>query len=326
MKKTVFTIGVLATALLMVACQKANLNDGEKTYVSKIGITIADEADTKTSLDMDTKKLSWVSGDQIRVFGFKDNEMWALNNLFTVDPSSISVDGHSADFTYTGSIDWSGAEKIAAVYGPKGANSMYNPGFSITTKLGNASNYVQLWYPRNQTYQAGGPKTTYLYMRALPTTDHDHLSFRNLTSVVKLPICDKGVSPITLKSIKLQCDNEPIGGRWYGYATATTSNGGTAANDYNVSSSWSRTYDNVKTNPGLDEGGVYGNVTSLTSINQALTSADQYFYIVVAPGAHGNLTVTLTDSADNTKTWTIASFTSVAGRVYKFPEIDWSSK
>lgn len=309
----------------MVACQKANLNDGEKTYVSKIGITIADEADTKTSLDMDTKKLSWVSGDQIRVFGFKDNKMWAIGNLFTVDPSSISVDGHSADFTYTGSIDWSGADKIAAVYGPTGG-SKSSPGFMITSKLGAVSNYVQLWYPRSQTYQAGGPKTTYLYMRAVPTTDHDHLSFQNLTSVVKLPICDKGGSPITLKSIKLQCDNEPIGGRWYGYVTATTGNGGTAANDYKVSSSWGRTYDNEKSQPGLDEGGSYGNVTSLTSINQALTSADQYFYIVVAPGAHGNLTVTLTDSADNTKTWTIASFTSVAGRVYKFPEIDWSSK
>lgn len=325
MKKTVFTIGVLATALLMVACQKANLNDGEKTYVSKVGITIADEADTKTSLDMDTKKLSWVSGDQIRVFGFKDNQMWKISNLFTVDPSSISVDGHSADFTYTGSVDWSGAGKIGAVYGPAGSDKDH-PGFSITNKLGDVANYVQLWYPRSQTYQAGGPNTTYLFMRVPPTTNHDHLSFTNLTSVVKLPICDKGGSPITLKSIKLQCDDVPIGGRWYGYVTATTANGGEAANDYNVSSSWSRVFDNDKTYKGLDEGGPYGNVTSLTSINQALTSADQYFYIVVAPGAHGNLTVTLTDSADNTKTWTIASFTSVSGRVYKFPEIDWSSK
>ena len=309
----------------MVACQKANLNDGEKTYVSKIGITIADEADTKTSLDMDTKKLSWVSGDQIRVFGFKDNQMWKISNLFTVDPSSISVDGHSADFTYTGSVDWSGAGKIAAVYGPYGT-SKTSPGFLITSTLGAMANYVQLWYPRNQTYQAGGPNTTYLYMRADLTTDHDHLSFRNMTSVVKLPICDKGVSPITLKSIKLQCNNDPIGGRWYGYTTATTEKGGTAANDYNVNSSWSVTSDNNKSKDGLDEGGTYGNVTSLTSINEALTKADQYFYIVVAPGAHGQLTVTLTDSYDNTKSWTIASFTSVAGKVYKFPEIDWSAE
>ena len=296
----------------------------------KIRVAIADEdVDTKTSLDLGTKKLTWVSTDKIYLYAPADVTLWR-GRPFSVDPTSISVDGHSATFTEdTPTADWSVANKMVATYGARFSEATQVGWYGGGTP-GSTSAYIVYFYPRHQTYQAGGPNPEYLIMMTDVTTDPTNLIFKNLTSVIKLQVKNTdGEHPCTLKSIKVVCDNNAITGRWYRYELKPSSEGATAP-DYNIGnrvSSFSPTYNNYPGYKSISLGGTYGNTAILEGINVALTSTPQDFYIVVASENHGNLTFTLTDSADNEKTFTYSNgFNSAKGKIYKFPVIDWSSK
>ena len=176
--------------------------------------------------------------------------------------------------------------------------------------------------PIHQYYVAGGPDPKYLAMAtSTVVTSLDRVQLSNLMSIIKLPVKTSGAA-VTLSSIKVTCDNVAISGPFHCCIHNNQELAAGASINFKPS-----TYNKPGNSPIIDNNnGSYGNSVLLKNINVALTASNQYFYIVIFPGAHGNLTFTLKDSNDNTKVfnWN-TSFTSAKGKIYNFPAIDWSN-
>lgn len=300
MKKLYIVLGIAAVALMNAACNKETSPVDQKDELITIRASMPDDdIDTKIALDLGTKAVTWEAGDVIKVISPNN---WAFTNF------TLSEGAGTKTASFTGTRDFGSATKLAAFYGNN---------FAKSGTPGTGSCYVQCTYPTTQSY-ASGPKA-YLHFKTDATllTNISSMTFKSLDCIVKIPVKGSGV---TLSSIKLECDSRPLAGRWYGMVTQ-----GGEAPDYNfgVGGSWSAAYDN---SPGMSE---YKNTVTLTGIDEALTDDAKFFYIVVANAQagsgttnHGQITVTLTPSAGDPVVKVFANFTSRAGKIYKFPEVD----
>ena len=325
MKKIYTVLGIAAVALLSVACNKDN-SAAPAEKATTVRASIADDG-TKTTLDLNTKKLTWAAGDVIYLVSPASAAQWELT------PFTLSDGAGTATASFAGTKTWGATHMMAAFYGLKATTfGTEHPGWLLWGTSGHgtpgvsAQAYVCLEYPYEQTYQAGGPKAEYLFMHSGLTSieNIDKIQFRNLTSIVKIPVKGEGK---TLSSIKIVCTGSSIGGRWYRYNCGLDALG-SGAPDYGWTSGadvFTRYYNNTSSYSPESEGGSWGNQVTLKNINVALTATDQYFYLVVAPGSHGKLTVTLTPTSGEPVVKTFNSFTSAAGMIYLFPEVDMNA-
>ena len=233
-------------------------------------------------------------------------------NQFNIDV--IAAGGKSATFTAAESKDWSNAGDAVAFYG-----QLWDSFYGFRTRDGgSSSNFPVFTIPSGQSYNAGNPNTKLLLMISnkftITGTDYtplDNLKFTHKTSIIKIPMKNTGTAA-TLKRISVTAASTSLIGEMYGYGVNTS--------DYtSMSIGWGFV--------AGEESKAANKTVTMTGINTAMTSTAKDYYLVVWPGAHGALTVTLTDSGDETKTFTYtAGLTSVAGTVYQFPVIDWASK
>ncbi len=188
MKKIFFIISA-ASMVFAASCAKEQMPVVENTDNVVLKTFTADlpDADTKTSL-VDGRKVHWTEGDKISVFDCltevpndKKDQAYYYNHEFT----SSNINGSLADFS---SYITEGAEKYIAVYPYKPANQCN--GTDLRVEVQNYQQYVQ-----------GGFDTNTNIMVA-QTTD-DHLSFKNILSLVKLTLPEKSdVVSVTLISTK----------------------------------------------------------------------------------------------------------------------------
>lgn len=298
MKKLYIVLGVAAVTFMNVACNKENSPADQKSEIITIRATMPDDdTATKISLDLGTKAVNWEEGDVIKVISANN---WKFTNF------TLSEGANTKTASFTGTRDFGEATKMSAWYGP---------GFAASGTPGTASCYVQCTWSATQDY-ASGPKSYLHFMSGYPIllTNMGNLNFRALDCIVKIPVKGAGV---TLSSIRLECDNKSLAGRFYG---CTCQNGTYPNYNFGGMSSFGPTYDNEKGYPN------YVNYVTLTDINEPLTADVKYFYIVVANPQkgfnHGKLTVTLTPTAGAPVVKTFSNFTADYGKIYKFPEVD----
>lgn len=323
-----------AAGLVVLGCNKSDVPEQNNDITIKASIAEEAEDATKVDLNISTLDVSWADDEVIKMFfpGISLSKFYS----FEIDDLSISGDGKSASFTNTDSMssipsdDYLGGA-VAGGYGEKEAIS--KPGWYLSGKI------VGLRYPYYQFYQAGGPKSEYLYLatNVIDRTKLSNLVFRHKSSIIHIPVIQADdEDPVTLKSIEIVCDNEPISGRFYGGLNANT---GSAPN-YALTALGTRIPNqavsaNAKGKTSIRSGGEYGDSVILkdesdgTIGNPLSKDSAQHFYLVVAPGSHGHFTINLTAGAV-TKTWsTVAKdvvISTTAGKVYHFPTLDWSSK
>ena len=325
MKKVFTVIAVAALTVLFCGCNKENVSTDKQALTVNVSMP-DDEIATKTALDGTT--LTWATTDRLYVAAaHKGLSLWRLNR-FDIDPATIRNSGKTASFVDMSGKDWTGAEKFCVVYGSVGANSVIanrDGGWWVAGTSpadGSDQNYFALKNACWQVYAAGGPRPQYLAMYSDVVSNLDDVQFRNLMSIIKLPVKTSGAAH-TLSSIKVVCSGVSISGQFgtYRHTNSILTLGGPKE--------FSLSYGNSTSDTPIAEDfstGSRGNWVLLKDINVPLTSTDQYFYLVVFPGSHGTLTFTLTDTASNTKviTWDTA-FTSQSGKIYNFPSVDWNS-
>ena len=333
MKKTIIILSVFAAGMMLAACNK-EVAPVEKTPLT-IQVAMVDNDDTKTDLNLSTLSLTWNSTDKIYLMGaHSGSAFWKLNE-FDIIPGSIRDGNKKATFSEVGTPkDWSGVTKFCAVYGKimTGSAALPNDGIRIQgdspAPVGNdysgvGQNYVGIYYPINQVYNAAGPDPQYLYMISDVVDNPADIVFHNVCSLVKIPV--KGTST-TLSSIKLT-----VGGHGYGVAGAHATYRHTnvelqlGSGQAVVGPSYGNNYN---FDPWDGSTGTFANWVMLSGINEALTSTPKYFYLIIAPGEHSNkITITLTDNANNSKDFNYSEYlTTEGGKIYNLPVIDWDSK
>ena len=332
MKTYVLYFFSLIAVLLMTGCKKAESDEDKGSIVTiRASLPSSAEGNTKTNLDINTLKFEWADDEIIHLQcpGISQTAFYP----FTIKPETISSNRKNARFD--GTLIVPDDYLVAAFVGGRGERNTKNkPGWYASS--GN-SPLIGLRYPHIQIYEEGGPRTEYLYMIADPmyNTSLENMVFRHLVSIIHIPVQQSSGIPVTLKSITVTCGNKPISGCFYGGLNSyeggapnyTWVEGQQAinmpvyANDQNRSTSIMTT------------GGEYGDTIVLQamsgtgSIGTELSATPQDFYIVAAPGDHGHLSINLTDMNGTTKSlWTTKyMITTVAGKVYHFPALEWNN-
>ena len=317
MKKIALVLSIAAIAGLLVACNKQNPT--QELSPMTISATIDEAADdaTKTDFNPANCHVTWRADDYLYVFApYKAEFRPAGYGSGTVgfqrfNVTSRSNENKNAEFTAKDAHDWTDAKAAVAFYARENIQAYFG---------GTNQYFVRLVYPSTQAYNIdNNPRKQLLYMRSdkvyitgADFTPLQNLSFRHLTSIVKIPVIDSGNNGVTLSSIRLDVTGTAICGIWYGFSVSKT------------------TYDNMDTSFGWGSGEdkATGNKhVTLTGIDTEMTSTIKNFYIVIAPGTHGTLTVTLTPSAGDAKVFTYSgAFGTDPGKVYNFPVINWSAK
>lgn len=317
MKKIALVLSIAAIAGLLVACNKQNPT--QELSPLTIAATIDEAADdaTKTDFNPANCHVTWREDDYIYVFApYKEEFRPAGYGSGTVgfqrfNVSSRSNENKNAEFTAQVTHDWTDAKAAVAFYARENIQAYFG---------GSNQYFVRLAYPSTQTYNiANNPRKELLYMRSnkVYITGNDftplqNLSFRHLTSIVKIPVIDSNNNGVTLSSIGLDVTGTSIAGIWFGYSVPKDT-----YDNMNASFSWASGENSAARNKHV----------TLTGIDTEMTSTIKNYYIVIAPGAHGALTVTLTPSAGAAKVFTYSGdFSTDSGSVYNFPVIDWSAK
>lgn len=330
MKKIIITIEAIAILACVAGCSKMETTSAESTPL-KINATIADDEVTKITLEKNdggagTRNLTWDNGDKILIYSPLKEEIrtdYPTLNQFNMIPGSLKSEGKLASFAYAGSANWSNAGDCVALYGKNDA-----PAYSgWTTRTGGtdgAQYFLCLNYPgafpgAQQDFSRGNPQKEYLYMKTskftISGTDYspmDHLTFQPVVSLVKVPVKSSG-SEATLSSITLTCTGTALKGEWSGHKVPKSTYSG-------MDTSWGWT-------SGADTNDA-NKVAVLRNINQVMNGTTKYYYIVVAPGNHEVLTVTLTPTEGVARSFTLSgsSFTTTAGRITRLPVLDWGTK
>lgn len=329
MKTKFFILLSIAAALIVTGCSKSDVPEQNNKITVKA--SIADEPDdaTKVDFNVSTLNVTWAN-DEVIHFYFPGKNIAGFYS-FEIDPSSI--DGKTASFTDTQGMlpiptdEYRGGALVGGADGDR--NDNFKPGwYRASSKL------TGLRYPYYQYYQADGPKSEYIYFatNVINRANLSNLIFRHKTCIVDIPVVQSSGAAVTLKSIQIKCDNQPISGCFYGGLHA---NSGSAPNyalsELGASIANQTISANAKGKTSITKGGQYGDVVILKdesdlTIGNPLSSTAQHFYLVVAPGNHGHFTISLTDGV-STKEWTSSVTVSTsAGKVYHFPTLDWSAK
>lgn len=341
MKKSIIVATTLI-GLISVSCQKMDSAKQNDNIVKTIATaSIVDNDGTKTSLDLNTKKLTWTTGDKIYVIAPHSVEMFALNSF-----SLTSAAGSSrATFSSDGSVDFSGTPCYAAYYGLKSSltsasytqyrssneTTRYNSfGLLVAdmpSRFYGGNTYLGYFFPWTQKYSVSGPDESLLLMGSTKesSTSLTNLEFKNLTSILKFKIKDSRSdgNRATLDKIQVVCDNKPISGFCIGHMLGSIDRTGARDSTFVKNYYLPTSYDNKNTYSSITAGGSYGDTVILEDINTPLTNGEQIFYIVVLPGAHGSLSVTLTPTSGSSKVYNMSSFTSNQGTIHTFPVIDF---
>ena len=315
MKKIALVLSIAAIAGLLVACNKQNPT--QELSPLTIAATIDEAADdaTKTDFNPANCHVTWRADDYLYVFApykaeFRPDGYGSGTVGFQrFNVSARSNENKNAEFTAQVVHDWTDAKAAVAFYARENIQAYFG---------GTNQYFVRLVYPSTQTYNnANNPRKELLYMKSNKVyitgsdfTPLQNLSFRHLTSIVKIPVMDSGDNGVTLSSIRLDVTGTSIAGIWFGHSVSKD------------------TYDNMNDTFywAGDQGSLVENKhVTLTGINTEMTSAVTDYYIVIAPGNHGKLTVTLTPSSGPAKVFTYkGDFNTVSGCVYNFPVIDWN--
>jgi len=111
--KTRFIFSLCASALLLLSCQKDELNNEQQKEEGPIITASYDTDDTKTELDSDGKTPKWSAGDQVWVSSGANSKTITLkaSGTPTLEYGIISSDGRSFEF-----MGISGATTTYAVY------------------------------------------------------------------------------------------------------------------------------------------------------------------------------------------------------------------
>ncbi len=306
MKKTI-VIGLIALSGLFFACSKADNGEVVKnTQPQTVYASIDDDA-TKIALELNSGKVSWKDGDRIYLIGHGSDELWGFNqfNLTSGAGSNIAAFKDVSGLTAS---DWAKGDAFIAVLGATGPNYQARNGWHV------ASEYPGMSVPENQIYQDGGPKEDYLWMISEVTADLKRFNFRNVMSIIKVPVkCKASSGPVNLTQIRLRVTSGD------GLAAAT-----------NLSPILRKTHTwTIGATPVFN--GTPNNsfhTVNLTGITGSLTTTARDFYIVTYPGTRTGLTITLMAEGEEDKTFTYSesSFTTTAGKITVLPEIDWASK
>ena len=326
MKKVCISLIIVSTVFALSGCNKANVENPELSKKT-ISASIAVDEETKVALDLaggdGTKKLTWNTGDKIYVFSPKKSELRGSLQPFTILSSGdITNAGQTASFTEDtpAGDDWSDSGYAVALVGQdlylaSGGVSAYGPRFNL---------------PVTYSYAHGNPNTRLIYMFSnrinIEGTNYSpfsNLTFTPIVSIVKVPVTATSTSSFVLNTIKLEADSEnvaagtnagfiPLAGIGIGNRSSTT--------DYSVlaEDGWSWPY---REHPDYDS---KFSVT-LQSIGQTINKDEtKNFYIIVAPGDHGSLKVTLNGS----KVYTLNTehFTTARGKIHRLPVLDWDDK
>lgn len=323
MKKIVITIQVITVIAILAACNKENVSltntesmkitaSIDNSDITKVGIATTDDEINGT------KELTWVSDDKIAIWTLYKSELRPTNSgdfqIFNIDPSTISIDGKNADFTEAASPgkDWSNAGYCLAFYGKISSTDGWKA--RLNGGDGGNSNALELFFA-DQDYSEGNPNPNKLFMKSavfyIDGTEYsglNNITFNPIVSLVKVPVKNTGASA-TLKQITLSGSEGYFKGGWAGHRVKKNEG-----------------YEGMEpTRWGYLENGA---ADVKMTINQSMSSTVSYYYIIVPPYNHGTLTVTLTDSENNDKTFTLSSdnFTTVAGKIHRLPVLDWNSK
>ncbi len=324
MKKVYISLIIVSTVFALSGCDKVNVENPE---LSKKTITASIDVDEETKVALDlaggdgTKKLTWQTGDHIYVFSPKKSTLRGSLQSFTIGTAGdITNAGQTATFTEDSPADWSDAGYAVALVGQdlylaSGGASAYGPRFSL---------------PETYSYNHGNPNTRLIYMFSnridIKGTDYSpfsNLTFTPIVSIVKVPVTATSTSSFVLNTIKLEADSENVAaGTNEGFIPLVGIGIGNRSNtlDYSVlaEDGWSWPY---REHPAYDK---KFSVT-LQSIGQTINKDEtKNFYIIVAPGDHGSLKVTLNGS----KVYTLntAHFTTARGKIHRLPVLDWDDK
>lgn len=320
MKKTVYAIYMIALAGMLAGCNKDN-SVAEKTPLTICAsISNSVDEDTKTTFNTTNYQVTWTDGDKIKIFAPLKSASFRPFSTFNIN--EITDGGKKATFTDASGNEWENAGDAVAFYG-----KAYVEGKGgLSARTGGSSAYFPTFtYPESQNYTDGNPDTGLLLMTSnkVNINGTDYTPFQNLTfshrsAIVKIPVKNTNGSSVTLKSIQISASAAScaLRGEMYGYVV-------NKASFDNMESSWRWVVD--------QDTNAANKTVTLNNINVALTSSAQDYYIVIAPAKDGStqgaITVTLTDSGENSKAFTFStSLTAVAGKVYSFPVIDWGSK
>jgi hypothetical protein len=336
MKKAITIIGIATFAALLCGCNKGNIAPDNKQFTISVSMPNDD-----TKIDLNGRTLTWNNTDKIRVCAPNRGQVGWNGFEFSIDPSSISADGKRAFFTGTGLEE---GDLLAIIYGPYRTSTEVHTihAYGGWERSGSSNNppastpsYQAAFVPMWQEYVDGGPKTEYLLMANadadgdLYASNNPGATFKNLMSIIKLPVKNTGTSR-TLSSIKLECSNAPISGKFMAFDHGDLMTPGkfifraTSVNHKNVNKENNNAI--VLNDDGTLASGNWGSWVMLKDINVELTATDRNFYLVVFPGAHGTLTFTLTDTNNNTKTveWD-SNVTTESGKIYNFASVDWNN-
>ena len=326
MKKVCISLIIVSTVFALSGCNKVNVENPE---LSKKTITASIDVDEETKVALDlaggdgTKKLTWNTGDKIYVFSPKKSELRGSLQPFTILSSGdITNAGQTASFTedVPAGDDWSDSGYAVALVGQdlylaSGGVSAYGPRFQL---------------PTNYVYSHGNPNTRKIYMFSnrvnIVGTDYSpfsNLTFTPIVSIVKVPVTATTSDSFVLNTIRLDADSENVAaGTNAGFKvlTGTAIGNRSDTNDYSklAEDGWSWPY---SSHPDDDK---FFSAT-LQSIGVTINKGEtKNFYIIVAPGDHGSLKVTLNGS----KVYTLNTehFTTARGKIHRLPVLDWDDK